>query len=85
MTIRAKINPDTAPSSASAMGAKAQWRQNHQNLRAAVLAKASQTSTSKFDRTCDGLNGRDLVFESADPRADRFTLVRREIAKYVRK
>ena len=44
-----------------------------------------KSSTPEFDRTCNGFNGRSLVFDSDDPRADRFTVVRREIAEYVGK
>ena len=83
MTIRAKIDPDAAPSSAAA--ATAQWRRNRQKSRDAVPAKESQPFTPKFDRTWYGLKVRGLVFEYANPLADHFTLVRREIAEYVRK
>uniref|UniRef100_A0A7S4K779 Uncharacterized protein n=1 Tax=Odontella aurita TaxID=265563 RepID=A0A7S4K779_9STRA len=39
----------------------------------------------KFDGTRDGLKGRGLVFDLADPRADRFAQVKREIIGYIRK
>ena len=85
MTIRANIYPDASSSIAAAMGATAQWLLNRQKPRATVPEKASQgatPATKKFDGTCDGLKGRDLVFDSADTRADWFTHVRHEISKY---
>ena len=36
MTVKAKIEPDAAISSAAATGAMAQWCQNYQNPRATV-------------------------------------------------
>ena len=85
MTIRAKIKPDAAPPSGLTTGATAQWHQNHQKPRAAVPAKESQSSTLKFDRACNGLNGRGLVFDSTNRYTGRFTLVRLEIAEYIGK
>ena len=42
-------------------------------------------TTPKFDRMCDGLKDRGIVFDSEDPRVDRFTHVKCEIAKYTGK
>ena len=88
MAVKANIDRDDAPSSVAAMGVMAQWRRNRQKPRNAVPEKASRgapPATPKFDRTCEGLKGRGLVFDYADMRADWFTHVRREIVEYAGK
>ena len=86
MTVRAKIKPDAAPSSTVATVATAQWRQNCQKTRDAVPLKESRgatPATPNFDGTCNGLKGRGIVFNSTNPRANRFMHIRREITEYV--
>ena len=88
MTAKAKIDPNAAPSSAAATKAMKKWHQNRQNPRATVPSKQSRGTpldTLKFDGTFNGLKDRGLVFGSFDPRADRFTHIRRKITEYVGK
>ena len=88
MDKKAKVEPDTSPSTAAGTGGTTRWRQNQQKLRDAVSTKTSRgrpPATSKFDGTCDGLKGYGLIFDSADLHVDRFTHVKREIAKYIGK
>ena len=80
ITVKSKIDPDAAPSSAAATGATAQWRQTFQKPRSTIPAKASRgvpPATNKFDGTCDGLKGCGLVFDFADPIVDLFKNCRR--------
>ena len=59
-----------------------------QKSRAAVLTKTAQgalPATNCFGRTCDGLKGCGIVFNSANPCADCFTHVKREIDEHIGK
>ena len=88
MDEKLKVEPDAALSIAAGRGEQHLWNQNQQNPRAEVPTKAPQgapQATPKFDGTYDGLKGGGLVFDSANPRVDCFTHVKREIAEYTRK
>ena len=47
--------------------------------------RCAPPATPKFDSTCDELKVCGLVFDSADPLADRFTHVKRKIYEYIGK
>ena len=82
------MEPGAATLSAAAAEETAQWFRNRQKTRATVLETAPRgapLSTPKFEGACDGLKGLGLVFYLAYPRADPFTRVEPNIAKYISK
>ena len=88
MAEKVKVEPDAALSRAAAIGGIAHWRQNSQKTRAAVPEKSpwgAPPATPKLDRTFDVLKGCGLVFDSSDPRPDRFMRAKRKIGKYIGK
>ena len=88
MAENVKLELDAAPSSVTCMGVTTRWRRNQHKLRSAVLTNTPQgapPATPKFNGTCDDLKGRSIVFESANPRADRFAHVKHKIDKYTGK
>ena len=87
MAENVKLELDAAPSSVTCMGVTTRWRRNQHKLRSAVLTNTPQgapPATPKFNGTCNILKGRGLIFDSADPRADRFTHVKRGISEHTR-
>ena len=45
------------------------------------ISRGAPPYAHMFEGTCDGLKGRGIIFDSADPRADRFIHVKREISE----
>mmetsp|Transcript_53098 Transcript_53098/g.158901 ORF Transcript_53098/g.158901 Transcript_53098/m.158901 type:complete len:92 (-) Transcript_53098:1615-1890(-) len=84
-----KVEPDAAASheAATAAGAVTRKRRNKSKKTGEPAAKPTRRPipSSRFDGTCYGLKGRGIVFDSADPRADRFTQVKREIVEHIGK
>mmetsp|Transcript_51777 Transcript_51777/g.155378 ORF Transcript_51777/g.155378 Transcript_51777/m.155378 type:complete len:122 (-) Transcript_51777:1860-2225(-) len=80
-----KVDLDAAPSSGAA--AAPRRRQNKPSKVGESSARQMRTAGPSpiFDGTCDGLKGQGLVFDSASPRADRFTQVKRDIIEYIGK
>ena len=88
MAKNVNVESDSSTSSAAGPGGTSQWHQNQQKSRSAVLMKApwdAPPATPNFDGTCNDFKGHGIVFELADPHADRFMHVKREINEYISK
>ena len=88
MAKKVKVELDAAPSSVPVTGVTVWWCRNQQNSRATFLTNkpwGTPPTTLKFNGTCDGLKGRGIVFNSADPSAYCFMRIKREIAEYIGK